>query len=58
MTQFEVKPLHDSNWHGIHDVIVGDAAKMEVIHCKAGPGKTLPSKPIKPIGILENSPPS
>jgi hypothetical protein len=38
--QFKVKPLHDSDWTGIHDVVV-DGTMMEVIHCKPGAGMTL-----------------
>ncbi len=38
--EFTVKPLHDSDWSGIHDASVDD--KMTVIHCKAAPGRTLP----------------
>jgi hypothetical protein len=41
MLQFTVKPLHDSDWSGLHDAQVDD--KMTVIHCKAGPGRKLPA---------------
>ncbi|MGO8701671.1 MAG: hypothetical protein ACLQVY_28645 [Limisphaerales bacterium] len=41
MLQFTVKPLHDSDWSGIHDAQVDD--KVTVIHCKAGPGRNLPA---------------
>jgi len=39
--RFTVEPLHNSDWREIHTAqVVG--TKMEVIHCKAGPGVKLP----------------
>jgi hypothetical protein len=41
MLQFTVKPLHDSDWKGIHDAQIDDW--VTVIHCKAAPGRNLPA---------------